>query len=189
MPIPIKYQRYFLHPYVEPGQYTTVITKVYFTSPFYPDINTWFTDIGDNLGGSDPTNGPLNKLTNILTMKNLWTSAAISPGISFVGNGGNTGCMRLWSKGNSPYPMGSGWAEQFYWRPISPNTYSELKLETKYLVSENASGTIIIEPTTLVTPSATNFTPACVMATLGSGFSWEFDYSIPAGASLKLTVQ
>ena len=188
MPIPLKYQRYFTYSHANPGEYVTVITKVYFTSPFYPDINTWFTDIGDNLGGSSATLGPLNNLTRILKTKNLWTSAAITPGLSFVGNGGNTGCMRVWSRGNTPYPMGTGWAEQFFWRPTNPNTYSELELEAKDLVSANASGTIIIEPTTFVTPSATNFTPACVMATVGTGFSLQFDYSIPAGASLTLTI-
>ena len=188
MPIPLKYQRYFLQSTANPGDLITVVTKVYFTSPFFPDINTWFTDIGDNLGGSDATYGPLKNFDCTITTTNLWVSSGILPGKKFLGNGTMTGCMRAWSNGNFSYPMGSGYAEQNYWRPINPSTASVLQITARYLVGANASGQFIGHPSTLVSPSNTNFTPACVMATLGSGFSFQFDYSAPAGASSTLTI-
>lgn len=49
----------------------TLVTKVYFTSPSAPDINTFFADIGDNLGGSDVTHGPLKNISSTLSTKLL----------------------------------------------------------------------------------------------------------------------
>lgn len=188
MPIPLKFNRYFLQSTANVGDLVTVVTKVYFTSPSAPDINTFFTDIGDNLGGSDATYGPLKNISSTLSTTNLWVSTGVQPGKAFLGNGGNTGCMRAWSRWNVNYPMGTCCAEQFYWRPISPNTLSVLQIDATYVVTAGAGNSWIGPPNTIIAPSATNFTPRCIMATMGSSFQLQIDSTTPVGASSSLTI-
>lgn len=187
MTISLWYKRYFLQSSASRGTNVTVITEIYFQSPFYPSLDTWFTNIGDNLGGSDSVTGPLKNISSTMTSTNIWMSNP--PGKAFFGNNGNTGCMRIWSNKNFAYPMGDGYAEQNYWRPINPNMLSSIRLEAVYQVTSGAvSGTRIGAANTIVSPSATNFTPSCIMATIGSDFQLLFNYSIPAGASLTLDI-
>lgn len=131
--------------------------------------------------------GPLTNISSTMTSTNIWMSNP--PGKEFIGNNGYTGCMRIWSNGNFAFPMGSNYAEQNYWRPISTDTFSKIRLEAVYEVTKWAViGSRINAANTIIAPSATDFTPSCIMATIGSDFQLLFDYSIPAGASLTLDI-
>jgi hypothetical protein len=180
------FRRYFNKSTVNQGDTVVVTTEVFFVSPMLPSINCWLTNVGDNLGGSDPVTGPLAHQSNTMTLINLHPSSIQK---AFLGNGGSTGCMRVWTAG-STYPTPTPIPANSVWRPISPGIISMLQTEVTYVVKEAAqSGTVITAPTSVVVPSATNFAAGQIMASCGTDLVFKiWDGTIPTGSSRSLTI-
>lgn len=185
MSIPIVYDRYFNKGTASPNDWVDVTIVVSFISPPAPSLNAWFADCGDNLGGSNASNGPLIGVTQSVTRTN------ITPNVSTEQVGVSQqcdGCIRFWP--NAPTWPTPPIAFADAWKPTNPNTMSSIKVVFKTVVAPTAIvGTVIGPPVAWITPSMTDFTASRVMMYHGSDFTKIIATgSVPAGCSRSLTI-
>lgn len=135
-------------------------------SPLAPSSTVWFNNYADNLGGSNATNGPLSwNYTNVTATTNLLPSTVQK---TFVGNGGFSGCQRLWASGGS-YPGSSSFGSGV-WKPINANTLTKLTWVSNFAVATNATPGLVLGTVTRATPvSLTNYTANKFMINMGAG--------------------
>lgn len=165
MSISLNFNRYFDKPYAAPGETVKVITEISFVSPFYPSEQVYFTNVGDNLGGSSASSGPLKYVSDTVSMLNIFPNTAVK---KFVGNGTSNGCMRIWTTGKI-YPIPNVYQPSNRWKPINPMTVTMLKTEVTYRVTDTArDGTSINAPTGIIPPSLDDFTTGKIMMSIGS---------------------
>lgn len=179
----INYSRSFLPSTVHKGDQVTVTFRISFISPPGPSLNLWFDNLGDNLGGSTATTSPLSHAyNNYVTTTNL-TPYSVQQ--ANVGVGSNDGCLRVWTGGGT-YPSSTSLAT--VWKPINPNTYTELEISAQYSATSSAIiGTVISQPTRAIPTSNTNYDAGKMMIDLGSDFILNISNQKP-GTSSTLTI-
>lgn len=161
----IFYNRYFDRPTASPGTSVTVTIEISFISPLVPDVNFWFDNVGDNLGGSKSTNGPFNYGYESFTMTTNLLPSAVQK--AAVGETGALGCLRLWANG-STYPSPTSPFTEV-WKPINPLTLTKLVTQHVFSVKSTAVlGTVITLPTRVTPTDNSNYDANKMMIDLGS---------------------
>lgn len=169
-----------------PGDLVDVITELSFTSPAEPNIDIWFNNFADNLGGSSITNGPLNMISSgpPTVFTNITPSTAV---FQWEGAAGAQGCLRCWTAGG-PYPVPTAPISN-NWLPISPSTLSRIAFLTTYEVTLNATvGTVIGIPQLFVPTNNANQLAETVMLDFGQAFTVNIDSAEPEVGSRTLTI-
>ncbi len=163
--IQVFYSRYFGQATAKRGDSVDVTFEIFFISPLVPSVNTWFTNLGDNLGGGKAESSPLAYgYTSFITKENIWP---LTVNTDFVGSNGYRGCMRSWATGSS-YP-GPTSPLSTVWVPLNPNTMTRIKIFTTWSVSESAvPGQVIGVPARATPVNNDNQGPGYMMVDLGS---------------------
>jgi hypothetical protein len=153
---------------VHPGGDLFVYYTISCPAPINPDINMWWTNFGDNLGGSTLANGPLDLVqiydwerVNFAPSDHTYTAAGPTTGTD--------GCVRLWTQG-STYPQSLPTLRE--WMPFNLTKACKIKFTAWFRVLSTAvSGTVIGLPTRVSPTNNSNFNANEWMIDVGTGFT------------------
>jgi hypothetical protein len=186
----LTYDRSFSSTTAKPGDTIQVRFNVSFIAPPAPSVNCWFDNIGDNLGGSNPANGPLSHV--YLSEEYSSQTNLRPPTLMKAWEGNPAGCVRFWCQGPvwpSTYPSSTG-SYADVWRPLNFNSMVNLTIIQNFTVVPNAvPGTVIGPPTRASPCDDSNITAGKLMIDLGSDMVLHINTgSAPPGWSRTLTI-
>lgn len=182
------YDRYFNRATASAGDEVYVTIQLAFVSPTNSGSGIWFDNIGDNLGGSNSTNGPLVGDPAYVSIPIVQNMTVHHFHADDVGNAGAEGCIRIWCAGSS-YPGPSTWHNSVF-HPTASAKPTSFTVVRKFSVHPNATvGTVINAPVSVPPPINTNYDAGELMITRG----WQMILTIlnttaPPGQSRTLTI-
>jgi hypothetical protein len=186
MTTPIFYNRYFNKATAQRGEEVQVFIQLFFL-PVTTGNNIWFDNVGDNLGGSTTSNGPLIEVTGPLIP--IYQNLLGQPFHDHsVGQSGSPGCFRFWS-GGSTYPsLTEGLYRTFHPEDAAEST--SITVYKSFTVHPSATiGTVIGAPTRATPCSDINYTANKLMIDLGSDMIlYILNTTAPSGWSRTLTI-